>query len=195
MRKTFLHLLFVGLFTLTLTTSCSEDDNENKPADEEFLISRSHTGVFDGELGDKGELTINCNYKNDDLSVSQFVVKYSISHLLGEIIWNSIMKWEGEGSIYTFKWAAELLDVDGIPIQHNGKKVYCSIDVGEIPDSYDGFGWNVSGSPNWEKVFKYYNEDTKELETGIGAEDAKEIYKADFVLGNIIILEINDEKI
>jgi len=200
MRKRVLNFLLIGLLaTLTMATSCSKDDDDNKPDEEEnqneFVISRSHTGVFDGEMGFEGELTINCNYQKDDLVISQIVVKNSISHFFGEITWLSVMKWEGTGTLYDFKWAAELLDINEVPIQHNGRKVYCRILGGTIPDAGDGFGWDVTGSPSWDEVFMYYNEETKELESGINTEDAQAIYKADFVLGNIVIIEINDEKI
>jgi len=196
MRKRVLNFLLIGLLaTLSMTTSCSKDDDDNKPEEEEFIISRSHTGDFDGEMGFEGELTTNCNYKKDELVISQIVVKNSISHFFGEITWLSVIKWEGTGTLYDIKWAAELLDINGVPIQHNGRKVYCSILGGTIPDAGEGFGWDVTGSPSWDDVFMYYNEVTKELESGISADDAQEIYKADFVLGNIIIMEINDEKI
>ena len=114
---------------------------------------------------------------------------------MGDVTWTSVIKWEGTGGIYEFKWAAQVLDADNEPVTLNGQIVYCYINGGTFPDPGEGYGWDVTGSPYWDKVFKFYDSENKELVNGINEEDAKAIYKADFVLGNIIVLEINDVKL
>jgi hypothetical protein len=177
----------------------NENDNTENPndanGDNDFKWSISHSGVLDGIKGSEGTMTVKCNYSDGELTISEIVVKYEISHFFGEPTWMSVLKWEGAGDLSSVRWAAEVLGQDDVPVEINGKKVYCSITGGTIPEAGEGYGWDVKGSPSWADVFKFYDSNTKELVSGISADEAKAIYMADFVLGNITILNINGKNI
>ncbi len=191
----FLSLMLVAVMFVGFS-SCSKDDATEQTEDNsDIYVSRSHNGEFDSEYGSAGELSAVMNYTDGDLTITSVSVKYDISDFFGEMIRTAVIKWEGEGSIYSFSWVGQLLDGDGEAILLDGEPVYCSYAVGTINDAGEDYGWDVSGSPSWDAAFVYFNADDLTVSTDISADDAKTIYKADFVLGNLTLLEVNDNKV
>ena len=176
-----------------LLSSCDRKGSDQEPT---FVYhSKNHNGVFDSEKGSSGELWAEVDYADGDLNISNITVKYSISHFFGEPTRKAVMKWEGSGSIGDIKWAGQLLDNDGQAIMYNDRPVYCSYLVGTINGPGEGYGWDVTGSPSWEELFVYLDNETLETSFDIPAADAKSLYIGDFVLGNLTILEVNRKKL
>lgn len=152
----------------------------------------SFTGEVDGELGATGEISMNCEYSHDGLTVSSLTLKYQLGILFGEVTRKAVFKWEGQGSLYDVYWGAAVLDAQGNHLAVGGKPLYMSWEEGTFEGPGEGFGWDVSGSPSWSDVFLFYNEAEGTFYQGVDQTTAKSIYQSDFILGQMIVLELND---
>src|SRR5690606_20221552 len=92
-------------------------------------------------------------------------------------------------------WGAAVVDAEGNPITVAGEPVYVSWEEGTYKGPGEGCGWDVSGSPAWSDVFLFFDENERKFYQGIDAETAKNIYKHDFTLSNLMILKINYEPV
>lgn len=152
----------------------------------------SFTGEVDGELGATGEISMNCEYSHDGLTVSSLTLKYQLGILFGEVTRKAVFKWEGQGSLYDVYWGAAVLDAQGNHLAIGGNPLYMSWEEGTFEGPGEGFGWDVSGSPSWSDVFLFYDESEGTFYQGVDQATAKSIYQSDFILGDMIVLELND---
>jgi hypothetical protein len=116
-------------------------------------------------------------------------LRYRMGSLLGEPTRSAVISWQGEGSIYSVGWIAEVLDKNGNQyVTAGGERVYASYDVGVIPPPGKSGGWDVSGSPAWSQTFATYSGG---VSFGVSEAEAKRIYKGCFTLDNARVFAIN----
>ncbi|UXP32921.1 hypothetical protein N6H18_02995 [Reichenbachiella agarivorans] len=158
-------------------------------------VFSSSTGTVDGELGDSGEMTTECTYTLGDLTVTSLTLRYELGIFFGEVTRKAVFKWEGLGSISGVLWGAAVINENGEHLTLDGNPLYMSWEEGTFEGPGEGFGWDVTGSPSWSDVFLLLDKSKGEFYQGVDAEMAKAIYKADFTLSDLIILNINGEKL
>jgi len=171
-------------------TGNSSDDGTNNTC-----TMASATGEVDNEIGVLGEITVSCDVEIDGLLVDLITFHYDIDAFFGEPIRSAVFKWEGEGSIFDIEWGAAVMDGNGNQYVVNNNPVYVSWEEGTFEGPGEGYGRDVSGSPSWDRTFLFFDETEREFFEGVSEETAKNIYTSDFVLDELMILEINGNRI
>lgn len=155
----------------------------------------SYTGKIDGENGSQGTLKVECDYQNGDLSVDSLTLNYEMGVFFGEPTRSAVFKWEGSGNLFDVKWGAAVVNSDEEQYLIDGNPVYVSWEEGTFNGPGEGYGSDVSGSPNWDKTFLFFDSDSVAFKDSVTEEMAKEIYNRDFMLKDLFVLEINDSSI
>lgn len=174
------------------------------PGDPADLTSTTPTTSIPGvencqgdSLGSGGDLgAVNTPLVQGDIRIDSLTLRYEMDSFLGEPTRLATIAWEGTGGLYDVDWFAEVLTADGGSQYVNaaGQRVYASYRLGTVPDAGDGFGTDATGSPNWSETFVTATGAGEDLaEFNVTEEEAKDIYRACFTLGNVHVLGINDE--
>ncbi|NME69072.1 hypothetical protein [Flammeovirga aprica] len=130
------------------------------------------------------------NVKADEklYSFGALKFKYQLSSFFGEPTRAGIFLWSdnnGENEINTIKLRFKLFNTDGT---FTGVYyVYSPL----VDNDDNEWSFDVTGSPDWDEFF-HANE---ELSAFISAEAAKDLYKAEFYLGEMDIIEINGKEV
>ena len=125
-----------------------------------------------GICQDKGSITRE-NFRVKDCNIKSMTVKYDISTIFGEPLVKGSYKWE----------AGEDTDSDCLPYNfvvwleysYGDNRGYVRLDP-VVPEAGKGYGYNVPGSPNWNKLFCSFRGPSRQ--ECFGKSEAKSLYKA-----------------
>lgn len=137
-----------------------------------FLLSIFLTSIVyaqhQGELSQTYILVGNCN-------VNSVTLKYELSSFFGEPVVNGVYKASGS-SACTLPSSTTIW----LELSYGGMKGYVRISP-TVPRVNEGYGYNFSGSPNWNNLFCGFR--GSEKTSCLSAEDAKVLYKNGVVTG------------
>ena len=126
----------------------------------------------------EGTLT-KTNVRIGNCMCNEITVKYKISTLMGEPTVNGSFKVEGD-----YGCTLPYSTIIWLKISNrNGGYGYIKLDP-TLPKINEGYGFNVTGSPDWDRFICGYN-NTKAVEC-MSAESAKNLYRN----GSIVSFEI-----
>jgi len=126
----------------------------------------------------KGEMTKN-DQEHFGVTISSITAKWSMSTLMGEAVINGSFKWENADN--SAKNQLKYNDFIILKVQQNNDQTaYSWVEVKPtVPKSGKGYGFNTSGSPNWDKVFGSFDEEGNKINCWSAA-DAKSFWKRGF---------------
>lgn len=89
------------------------------------------------------------NFQVGECAVSSMSVKYRLNTLLGEPVVNGVFEWTAEPG--TSSDCLNYSTVIYLKVSGSGGHGYIKISP-SVPDSGEGYGFNTSGSPDWDEV-------------------------------------------
>jgi len=90
------------------------------------------------------------NFRAGNCDISSMTVIYSFDSLLGEPVVNGTFKWERNAGT-----EADCLPYNtriALKVQKGDAYAYVNI-APTVPEAGEGYGYNTSGSPNWDDLF------------------------------------------
>ena len=145
-------------------------------------------------LGQSKGSTSQKNIGAGDVRIREIWIRYSFNNFFGEMTRSAVFKWEGTGKISTFDWSAQVLDSSGrYGIPSRGEPVAVSWKAGTINPAGKGYGFDVSGSPDWNKAFFTFRkgDPLRNPVRWLSKDEAIKIYKDGFSLGHFQLRTIN----
>lgn len=144
-----------------------------------FIFSLSAYSQKSGEKNIGNKLYSHSPNKHGE--IKNLTVKWEFRSLLGEPVLNGSFKWEAgnktPNDFLDYRDAIVLhLEVEfQRKIHYNGRYLYIKLSP-LVPKAGEGYGFNVSGSPNWSDLFCDYEGNSLNL----SERDAKDIWKWGF---------------
>lgn len=115
------------------------------------LLSASLTPAAALAVGPGSGSDTQHNVRIGNCSASTVEVRYRLDSLMGEPVVGGSWRWDGDSSCRVPSSAMIWLKV-----QNGANYGFVRLDPA-IPSANQGFGFNVSGSPNWDEVVCGYN--------------------------------------
>lgn len=142
-----------------------------------LLITLTALAILPFCLKGQGKDSITkTNFQAGNCNINSMTVNYSIRSLMGEPVVNGAFKWsagyqtDAECLPYNTKVSLKVEDM-------TGGYAYITISP-TVPDSDDGFGYNASGSPNWDDLFCGWGD--RYINNCFSESDAKQFWKNGF---------------
>lgn len=133
-----------------------------------------------------------------DVKIRSFTVKYKFDHFFGELTRTAVYKWEGTGDLRTYDWSAQLVDKTGkYAVGVGGQLVGVSWGGGTLGKPGKGYGFDVAGSPNWNKAFFTFRKGDpyRTPVRWLTKDEAVKVYKDGFKLNNLWLRKVNGQKV
>lgn len=142
-------------------------------------------------------VAINTPVANSDTTVTSLTFLTEMYRFFGEPMRRGTLKWEGSGSFYDIRWAAEVLNEAGTAqyVTAAGQRVFASWGLGSWKGPGEDYGSDVTGSPGWAETFVVYNPASNSFDYGVSAEEAQRIFDSCHVWTHFRILALDGEDV
>lgn len=132
---------------------------------------------------DSGTMTKR-NFNHFGCDISSMTVKYEFRSLMGEPVVAGSYKWEAPRGRDTDCLSYQ--DKIILKVQGSAGHAYVELDP-TVPEAGRGYAYNVSGSPNWGRLFCSFDRSGARKEC-FSADSAKKFWKAGFQVTDFLLM-------